>query len=390
MAGRRCGGVAQTFLEGLNALNRRSVNMSSFSVQFRDLPDFQAYFKTISYLESIKGCAQYKITFRDSSLSKWDVLNDPDFTFQFRIVLNTDKDPKVGEWKTCHSGIFDMDLSGPTFDIVAEGFDAGMKLYQRASGMFFKDKLVSQMVSDLVAASGLSSNVTATKDTFTVPQGKDKDAEFISKFCLPMAYNSKRNDYLFYVKDGKTVVFAPPVMDQNPKRTFNTLSDRDPDLLSFHVRKHRSLLYDKNSISHEVRGWDTKNKRLISKTAKDSTSGIIKLASRLDKDGVVSSIDNVNAPFDEKDPKADQVESVGKSDFFLHAREMFISIIRLSPGDPSLSPGDLVSLISNDRSGKSHFSTGKWLIYSTKNLFNGSEYYTDLVLCRRSYSGGAA
>lgn len=166
--------------------------------------------KRFVYQQSTVGSGSFTLDVEDADWSYWDEVFDPETELEMRWGFKLDSGAMWSKWHTML--VHDVAPAYIKGNVSARisGMDKCYLLNTVCSKKIFKDKLISEIVEELVGKAGLESDVETTKDKFWLTQGTLSDAQFLRLVCAEYAYSGSRYDYLFYTEEGKRVIFRPP------------------------------------------------------------------------------------------------------------------------------------------------------------------------------------
>jgi len=195
--------------------------------------------RRFQYQQSTVGSGSFTLEVEDADWAYWDAVYDPETELEMRWGLKGSDRPQWSKWHTML--VHDVNSHFVKGNVVVRisGMDRCYLLNTNCSKKIFKNKLVSEIVEELVGSSGLEFDVEKTKDKFWLTQGTLTDAQFIRLVCAEYAYSGSRYDYLFYTEEGKRVIFRPPDLsdiqgEYNFPGMLNGVSARGP--LKLHYR----------------------------------------------------------------------------------------------------------------------------------------------------------
>jgi hypothetical protein len=315
-----------------------------------------------------------------------EILQDPEKTFKLKIKHQAEEQRTQSSTKTVKYDLARLREIADSTEILFDGMDLGSQLIQGyKDSAIYKGKRVSEIVEEIASRVGLQTDVKATSDTFTLWQCNYPDAFFLRYVLLPRAYNENRSDYLFYIKNGTTLVFGPPNLTA-VKVNF-ALPPRGGDQEGIiNVEEHEfdlrdTLLAPMRSLSTVVRGYDPIRKRYIEVTADDSTVGPPTLA----RTGVVppvlpSRAVMINGPYPIKyDERGVQKTAEAIWSFGHRLRYECRIAVR---GLLLLNPGDVFRIDSR------HWMGGKWLCSGIRQWLSPKEkdLWTSVYGIRREHN----
>lgn len=350
-------------------------------VDGQDLKMEESRLLNFLYYHSIRGSAQYYIYATDKKWNYYDKLYEPGTEIQIRFGR---KDGTTSLWSPTHTMLVGEVQAGyhPQCVFVnVTGMDKGVKLFERCSQKVWKNKKVSDVVSDLAEENELDTQIEATKDEFDLTQGLLPDGHYIHKKLLPMAYNASRQDYLCYVKEGTTLVFEPPdVSSVQATLTYPGVEGEYGPIEAPTIYYRPIRLPPNGSWSTECRAVNPYKKEGTFFKSDDGTVQLKKLASTLpeppDEAARVT-----HSIYSEKDI----LENVCKSEWSSRARELWI-VDTKTILSPKIEVGKAIKLKMTSDDGESHFASGKYLVAGMLHWIDtmNQRSYTRLWLMRRS------
>lgn len=235
------------------------------------------------YEEDIWGSARYALKLVTQSDAPWkDFLQNPELRFKIRFKHYADGQQSISAAKTLRKDYAKLTELGDNTEILLEGSDAGFDLVLGWKDSQVYKGTVSQMVGQIAERHKLKTDLVATTGTHYLLQCTYPDGWFIRNILLPLAYNDSRSDYLFYIRNGDTVVFRPPDLDKEvAKFVIPPRGEVDGIVnVEFHEFDIRdSSLTPSRSQVVQVRGFDRLTKRYIEFRAQDNTVNPQTLAS---------------------------------------------------------------------------------------------------------------
>jgi len=333
------------------------------------------------YYHSIRGSAQYYVYCTAKKWNYYDQLYEPGTEVQIRFGR---KDGSTSLWSPTHTmlvGEVEAHYHPQCVFVNVTGMDKGVKLFERCSQKVWKDKKISEIVTELAGESELDTQVESTKGKFNLTQALMPDGHYIQKVLLPLAYNASRQDYLCYIKEGKTLVFEPPDVGSSQATlkypgVEGGYGPIEPPIIHF-----RPIRLPANGAwSDECRAVNPFKKKGEFFKADDGSVQLKKLASQ-----TPSPPDNparlCHTIYSEKDT----LENVTKAEWSRRARELWIVDTKtiISPG---IEIGKAIKLEMTSDDGESHFASGKYLVAGMMHWIDtmAQRSYTRLWLMRRS------
>jgi phage protein D len=341
---------------------------------------------SLRLLETIRGCAHYKMHFRSLNWTDWNDLVDP----KLRLKIKVGVSDNLSDQKTLMVNSYDFEFLSEGMNVFLEGFDGGYVMEEKSGQRFFRDKLISDMVKEIAGDHGLETDITATKDKFIIPQGLMHDGKFISDFCLPRAYTADRTDYFFFIKNGTKVVFRPLKESDKAHRTINFAGGEfGGEVEKMVVSSKRVMMAPHLSLSTKMLGWHPRKKQLVEKTADDDEVSYPELGNRKPTaPSFPARVMSSTAPFDLITPDESQVKSMGDAAFQRYANEFYVTTIVLNPGDAKFFPGSVLNLDISSANSETHYETGSYWVYGVEHIIEGGSYKTKLTLVRRGSRAG--
>ncbi len=347
----------------------------------KDLKPEESRLVTFLYYDTIRDCAQYYIELVDQSWSYFDQVYESEAEIQLRFGLQLGGQTTWSTMKKLLVGDVEANYHPQSVRVTIAGLDKGVKLFNTCSQKVWKKKKISDMVKDLAQASGLNTQIEDTKDDFDITQGIVPDGHFIRKYLLPRAYNASRQDYLFYIKDGSTVVFEPPdVGSEQMTLKFPGDEAQYGPLEPLRCYYRPLMLAPNGSWSTQVRSVNPLKKEADFFTADDGTVSLKKLASKMptapDKPARIRYV---------TDFTKDVTENLGKALWCRRCRELWIVDTKTFLS-PKLEVGKPVRLQVTGGNGQSHFTSGKYLVAGALHWIDtqAADSFTRLWLARRS------
>ena len=254
--------------------------------------------------------------------------------------------------------------NGKSYAIV-RGFDKAHRLYRGRKTKVFVDVKYSDVVKQVAQDAGLSCDTidqTAGKPKAYVAQVNQSDAEFLKMLA-------GESGFILLVQDGKVNFKKPTKADDAPAPA--DFGAQGPLALvpGQDVLRYSAIITADSQVSSvEVRGWDTKGKRLVKSTAPAATTSAsvgVKPADLAAKFGspVFHAVD---VPYGDQS----ETDAVAKAlaDQIASAHAQLEGVAR---GNIELRAGKAVSLGS---AGKPF--DGKYTLTSTRHTYDNGEYLT--------------
>jgi hypothetical protein len=345
-------------------------------------------FRSIRYVESIENYAHFKLHIGASDWSFFDnVILNNDSRLQMRfIVVDEDGNETSSPWKTCLCGTIEVDYHPVYADYFIEGFDGGHALEENCSKLYFDNIPVSDMVSQIADIYKLSKNIlpvdTGNK---TFHQGWESDGEFIRDYCLRYAAARRRKDYLYYVRNGDTLVFAPPDYTQDVYRTIGFNIDKTlSELESVKVLVRRVETIRNGAGNVLIRAFHPSAESFYEEILNSQNVNYEQLASQKPTFSGVSTIEEVATEDTENRnaPWKQVVDTLGTVHWSQDYLKYLTVPMRIFPA-PDLTPGMIIRLNIVDQNGSAHFSSGKYLAHTVEHSAIESRYETTVTLVRR-------
>lgn len=350
-------------------------------VNGQDLKMEESRLLNFLYFHSIRGSAQYYVYATDRQWSYFDQLYEPGTEIQIRFGR---KDGSTSLWSPTHTmlvGEVEAHYHPQCVFVNVTGMDKGVKLFERCSQKVWKDKKVSDIVTELAGESGLSTQVESTKDEFNLTQALMPDGHYIEKVLLPIAYTASRQDFLFYIKEGNTVVFEPPDVSSSQATLQYPGADGDYGPIEPPIVHFRPIRLPPNGAwSTECRAVNPFKKEGKFFKADDGTANLKKLASQ------------TPSPPDEAARLCHTIysdeqilENVTKALWSRRSRELWI-VDTKTILSPAIEVGKAIKLEMTSDNGESHFASGKYLVAGMLHWIDtmAQRNYTRLWLMRRS------
>jgi hypothetical protein len=218
--------------------------------------------KRFMYHQSTVGSGWFMLDVEDVDWTYWDEVYDPETELQMRWGSKVAGEEKWSEWHTML--VHDVSSKFLKGNVSAQimGMDKCYFLNTTCSKKVFKEKLVSEMVEELVNEAGLESDVESTKDKFSLAQGTLTDGQFMRHICVPYAYSASRFDFLLYTEQGKKVIFRPPdLSDLQGEYTFGGMVDGVGAQGPMDLHYRPLMLTSNLAYSTEFRGFDPLKKK---------------------------------------------------------------------------------------------------------------------------------
>lgn len=350
-------------------------------VNGQDLKMEEARLLKFLYYHSIRGSAQYYVYATDKTWNYFDKLYEPGTEVQIRFGR---KDGNTSLWSPTHTmlvGEVEAHYHPQCVFVNVTGMDKGVKIFERCSQKIFKKKKVSDMVTELAQESELDTQVESTKDEFDMTQALQPDGHFIQKTLLPIAYNSSRQDYLCYIKEGTTLVFEPPDVSSEQATLKYPGVEGEYGPIEAPIIHYRPIRLPPNGAwSTEGRAVNPLKKEAFFFKADDGTVDLQKLASE-----VPSPPDEAARVVPSIYSEEDILENVTKATWASRARELWI-VDTKTIISPKIEVGKAVRLEMTSDDGESHFASGKYLVAGMLHWIDtmAQRSYTRLWLMRRS------
>lgn len=336
---------------------------------------------SVLYYQSIRGCAQFWIEASDTDWKYFDVLYGSDVELQMRIGIGTGRNTIWSPVQKLLVGDVKAAYHGSGVIVTIGGMDKGEKLFRTCSRKVWTKEKISDIVEELAGESDLNTQVESTKDEFDLAQGTVPDGQYIKKTLFPLAYNESRQDYLCYVKNGDTLVFEPPdVSSVQATLKYPGASDDYTPLEPPFIHYRPINLPPNGSLSVEQRAVDPLKKEANFFTADDGTVDLKKYASE-----VPEAPDNPSRVTYSVYSEKELLENVTKALWCNRSRELWIVDAKTTLS-PKLEIGKAVRFEMKSQDGKSHFSSGKYMLAGLLHWIDvlGVRSMSRLWLARRS------
>lgn len=345
------------------------------------------------YFEHIYGSAQFILHCDKENWGDFDqLLTSPDNPVLVRWGYEEASSREDADWRKVYTAFMRSRYEPTNVEIFLEGMDWGQRLHQAyTSSKAYKNMKISDIVSEIADDAGLDADVAPTKGQYHIMRNNLPAAIFIKKELLPRAVSqSGEANFYFYIKEGSTLVFKPPVLENTAETYVLTLppeQEQPKNVRMVEVEYRRVTLAPLGSLVTEVRGFDPIKVKPISFKADDNTVKFKKLS----RQGPTLPIDPARvylttAPYYPKYSQED-VENEAKAIWGANARSLWRVTLDVPP-KVAIKPFSVVKLEIDDQNGQPHFTAGKYLVRGVKQLITGNEYRTILYLERRTSERG--
>lgn len=337
------------------------------------------------YRESLTGLSTYSMNLSSKDRGKWDELvkleDQVEILLRFSAVV--DQVPQRGSWKKVRANLAKLRYYSDGAELTLEGTDAGVVLSESCHENAFVQKRVSEMVETIARQNKLTPRVAPTLGKFSVYQCGLPDGVFVCETLLPLAVDTNgQGGFLFYVEDGKTLVFTPPRFEQGSDLGTLTLGD----ISKLEVTRRGAFLAPENARSVQVRGFDPGKKEPVFWLANDTTVPFIKLATKGPVPAELPARVVATPRFQVGDSPPGVAKNIGVALWSEHCQSLFRTQVVLPP-TVDAKVGKLVNLDVRGSTGDYHFSSGRWLVYEVEYFRKAALEGTILRLERRTYYG---
>ncbi len=349
-----------------------------------------------SYYESMRGSAWYQYQWQSADMTVDKGLMDPALNYTIQFGYNSQVVPSSSPVKQVMVGRYSSWYNAYGLTVTTEGFDSGYRMAENCSENYFSQQTIDKMVGTIAAQNNLATKTVATDGKFTLPQGDMTDAAFLEYVLLPRAYSGSRNDYFFYVLNGKTLVFQP--VDQNNvcpvEFVYNMSSGGNLStstaaisvLDRLEISYNRSTTVERGGGNTKYRAFDPYKKQLYAVEANNSTASPVNTGLPSPVFPNTTKVRYSTAPYQYINPDNQQVNRSSYSQWCREGYQLFTLPITLKPGNCGIQPGQVAKVLVTSVSGNKHYSSGPWVVFSVLHNFKSTEFTTQVELMRRQYT----
>lgn len=342
-----------------------------------------------NYVESLGGCARWGFSFDTQQNRKYDDFikeDESEFTLRFGSGMNP-VGPSQSKLKTVRSLRASKRLVGNArviFNI--KGTCAGIRIQRhRAKDKHWKDRRISQIVSELISEAGLRAQVARTEGEFSLMGCNLPTGKFIKRQLLPLAYTLKGSDWRLWVEDGKTIHFEPTTPTGRILRFTNLFRDGWLKLKSPQVVKDTTYEPELRNGKIEVVMYDTDQDRLIRREIGENSGQFRYLGSGRPRERRhVSETLRINVQRNRQtNVRPDKlVRQVGRTVWAEHGRSLYRLIGQLDY-EPGLTVNQPAIVDLSGPFGIPDVNTGRWIVHSVKHLYSRGDVKTWVILEKR-------
>lgn len=348
-------------------------------------------FVSLMYEETLYGGGTYAFRFQTGNLKKIDRLmnNETQEDGTLRWGFSIDGQDKLDDVRAikCNMSKFFMDhfhLIGVTLRGTCAGFN---RLWSCREDVY-KKKPVSDIAKKIAEENDLESDVTGTKEKYTLWQCGDRDWEFLRDTLLPLAATSSgRADYYLYVDKGKKLCFKTPDVGQSPVKRFVFSRDNSvaSNVLSLTVDYDEYGQRAAGSRYTQIHGFDPKKKEVIEYKINDDTADFKYVQSGTKPKVPSKATSHLSVVLPDQEEYTDtQVRDAGRSIWSRHARQLFTMSLVTYPVI-KVNVGEVVYVSVVDKAGATHFLSGNYLIAGIVQSISPLNWTTTFKLERRAH-----
>lgn len=324
----------------------------------------------------------------ESEWGIWEKIpQDPEMDIKLRLHLDGDSSSKTSPWLTFRCSELKLAYDANLLYIDLQGLDKAYPLKETAREVAYKDKLISEIVSDIAGKHKLKTDIEETVGKYHLLQAGMKDIDFIENVLLPKARSGQRSEFYFGVKNGDTLVFkSNKPEDSGLKFVYGVSGTASSSqvIQKLVVSYERFNLVNLDCLSTKVVGYDIFKKKMIDFTVDDSKADMQKYASNQPKAPEDPSSIFISTGPHPKDYDKMDIEGAARSVWGRNCQYLFRMTLSPMP-NPEIEVGKTVDLDIRNSKGEPHFTTGKWLIDRVDHVIADAKLATYVSVVRRQW-----